>query len=379
MRWRNLLSQAFVCALAAALCPSASAVSSEAAKIELPGVTIGTTIAPPARIAAATPITGLQGPISKNEPNQCEGLTAPAVESLGGVREGGGAAVSPGDIELERLAPGTDYVACISILNFETKGAPLEGRLDDVDIVASDSPAGGINVLDQSTGVGTWVIPSTRSFSVPPGSRMKIPYIVHTPEILPAGTLVGGVAARFLGNSPIAAVVTQRVYVSGEGGQHRRLDISRIHSSRLLGRGSREDFNASFDAHNRSDYVESFVVGVKMTGLGRTVRNAKATNGSLLPDGKMRLTAKVEDLPWIGIFRPTLKVEERNGTQEIKLPWVLVLPPWPFVIALILAILFPIVYLLRRWWLNRQEWMQYLDDEDWDDEDEYDEDLHAYQ
>ncbi|MCW2949832.1 MAG: hypothetical protein JWN41_845 [Thermoleophilia bacterium] len=328
------------------------------------GVSLGNSVASPARIAAAQSIANHQGAISKNEPDQCKGLTASKVESIGGSRSGAPTlAVSPGDIELVDLQPDTDYVACLTILNFGTSGEPISGRLDDVDIKASDDPRGGIDVIDRSKGVGTWVMPATRTFSVPVGSRVHIPYVVHTPSRLPAGTVVGGLEAKFNSAGTVSSAITQRIYVSHGGGVHRQLQLSNVSGPRVLGRRGLHTYRTHFGVHNVSDYVETFEVKVKMSGLGRTVRQTKVTGGALLPDGSLRMAGEVDDMPWIGIFRPTLTLSSRQGPVSHTLPWVVVLPPWPYVVALLLAILIPLFVLLWRWRQRRAEWLMYLDDE----------------
>jgi len=340
------------------------------AKLAPDDVKIGTSIAGPARVVAAQPIKSVAGPVSQRELDQCEGLDAPRLEKLEGIRKGGGYAISPPDVELLNPAPNTDYRACITVLNFEQKGDPISGRIDDLDITSANDASGGISIIDDPSGVGTWITPSTRAITVPPASRLFIPYVIRTPAVLPAGTVVGGISARLTPPGSIRQAITQRVYASSPGGRHKPLTVRVPSSSRIIS-SDLKIFKATIDARNSSDYLETFTFGIDLSGLGRSVRKEKVSGGALLPDGRMQLKARVGGLPWIGLYRPSLEVVDREGKRKIKLPWVIVLPPWYFVVAIALAVLFPMFVLLRRWRENRLDWQQYLDDDE--DPNAYDE------
>lgn len=325
-----------------------------------------TALATADEIRAAVPFTKVAGPLIANEINQCEGLTKPKVAPNSSRRPDGGYAISPSDLEIRNLQPGTDYLACATFTNYQADGADVPVTLQDVDIRASEDEIAGVDVVEDTTGVGTWVHPSARRVVVPPGYRAVIPYILRTPSNLPAGTVVGGVKFSMDTEGSVAGAITQRIYVTNPGGTRRQLDVTNIGADRVINGTTKKTFHLRFNARNASDYVQTFNATVSLSGLGRTVRRTRVTGGTLMPDGELRVRAGVKSMPWIGLYRPKLQVTSREGTVTRTLPWVIVLPPTWFVIALGIAIALPIVYFVVMWRRRRAEWMQYLEDFDED-------------
>ena len=88
-------------------------------------------------------------------------------------------------------------------------------------------------------------------------------------------------------------------------------------------------------------------------------------------DGFLR---RHHDTQWIGVFRPKVSMVGRDGKVQTKtLPWIIVLPPWYYIAAVLVAIAFPI----WRWRRNRKRWQAVLamlgDDGELDDDVEWDE------
>jgi hypothetical protein len=361
--------------------PAALAAEQEGVK-DVRDIENHTGVATPAEIAAATAIKPYLHGASVTEPDLCvteDGapITSITTERDFGAVEGNGLRISPGGYDIADLVPGRDYRLCLVVKNYSPEPATI--AIDDVDLRASDSADAGIDLIDQTSGVGSWVVPATRTFVAEKGTSYKIPYILRVPDKLPAGTIVGGVrAVRQAIDQPVQAAVTQRLYISSPGGSRGSLKIEDVSSNRLItGKPGKAALNVHYTMRNVSDYLNGIKGALEISGLGRTVAKRKTPPTTLLPDETQRVDLREDGLPWIGVYRPTLRFETSTGVVEKKLPLVWVLPPWPFVVALLLAIIVPLFILARRWWENRQDWQQYLD-EDFD-EDEYDDlDAQAY-
>lgn len=349
---------------------------------DIQGVETGTSTASPQEIAGAQPITPYLSGASTNEPDACldtdgNPLTEFTEEVDRGVAEGNGLSVSPAAYEVTDLQPGVDYRLCVLIRNFSPQ--PAKVVVDDVDLRAAETADAGVTLIDQTNGVGTWVVPAKREFVAERGIVYKVPYVLRAPDKLPAGTVVGGVRiVRQAIDEPVQAAVTQRLYISSPGGARGKLKVEGLTSSTLItGKPGKAALNVKYTMRSPSDYLNSVTGELTVTGLGRKVASQKLSPTTLLPDGAERVRLRQDGLPWIGVYRPTITFETTNGTITKKLPLVWVLPPLLYTVLLVVALLIPVAYFILRWRRRRQEWMAYLEDEDGLGEDDHDGDPYA--
>lgn len=339
-------------------------------------------IATKAELARAEPLHPLLSGISKDYPDTCKGITEPLRERLTGIEPIEQFDIGPPQIESSNLTQGRTYLTCISIMNRAAKTVGFE--LTTVDIVGSPDPDQKQELRFQPSVVGTWLRPALTKVRLAPLERIFIPFVIDVPTGAPAGTNVGGLQVTRLDEAPGGGVTgagirvssIQKLIITFPGGEAKPVRVSRLKAPWILSRNKSEKvYRARFIAHNESSIVDAYDVKLDMTGLGRSVGATRTDTSVLLPGGAERVVLRIGDMPWIGIYRPTAEIRGRGGEVPVRLPWLLVLPPWPYVVALVVAALLPLVALVRRWRARRAEWMLYLDDEEEDPEAE---DAHAW-
>ena len=311
--------------------------------------------------AAARPLERELGAASRTEPDLCAGIDKPTTTPNNGTRAEGGISVSPASLELVNVVPGRTYRGCINITNYDD--VELRGYITDLDIVAGDELDASVKVEVNASGVGSWIVPGERAFRLGPMQNRSIPYIIEVPNPVPAGTVVGGIAAEIEPTGGIRSFLTQRVYSSSPGGTRGKLEVSDIDSDRVVMSDEAGTFRARLTVRNQSDYLESFDARLRLSVFGHTVLETAMPGAALLPTAGTRLVIREKDVPWIGVFRPEVQLNTRAGTITQKLPWVVVVPPTPYFVALLAAILLPLTYLIWRWHRRRKEWMAFLIDE----------------
>jgi hypothetical protein len=96
--------------------------------------------------------------------------------------------------------------------------------------------------------------------------------------------------------------------------------------------------------------------------LGRSVARVEGTPEVLIPASAQRQSLRWTGVPFIGVYTPTLRIESASGTRTIDLPRVWVLPPWPYILAVGVALLVLLIGVIRH--RRRTGWRAYLDDDD---------------
>ena len=320
-----------------------------------------------ASITAAEPgqrhLTG----ISKNYPPICDGVVTTKLEDTGAKSGVDRTDIGPPSVEFDKLEPGRSYSYCLFVQNLSDHVQNY--KVSAAELSGSDDPDQKQDIIRPPQSVGAWIHPLVTSVQVKPGFRQFIPYVVDVPRNPPRGTVAGAleiVRAQTPG-TPKQLVVTllHKVFINFPGGEAKPLEIRDVHAPRVLSRDmGQESYAVRFQVHNAGTVVETHHTNLSVSGLGRTIGKQRTNDSILLPNGTERVEIRVKDIPWIGFYRPKATVEGRAGKVAVDLPWLLVLPPWPFVVAFVLALLWPLVVFLRRWRANRRAWMQYLDEED---------------
>lgn len=335
-------------------------------------------LATSAELGAATPLegSGLLVGISKDYPKICKGRTATGLESTGVPATEERTDLGPPVIELDRLQGGTSYVYCLFVDNRSPRDKTF--TLTAVEIVGSDDPDTKQSVISPPVSVGTWLHPAATRFEIGSGERFYVPYVIDVPPNPPRGLVAGGlelseVRAGVATSPGFDISLVHKVFITFPGGEAKPLEYSNVRAPRILSRDKGQtSYTARFDVHNAGTLVDSYTVQLDMHGLLTKVGTAKSSPSLLLPNSSERSVSRVGDMPWIGFFRPTATLDGRDGEVEVELPWVLVLPPRPFVIAFLVALALPILAFVVRWRRRRREWMEYLAEEEEDGHDDHD-------
>ena len=305
--------------------------------------------------------------ISKDAPKLCTGTKVDTSRPITRSRERSGVGVFPAQIESNKLQPGTSYRSCIIVVN--TQESPVKMRLTTIEIVGSLDPEVGLELeLDPLT-IGRWLHPLVNEVIAQPGQSVEIPYVIDVPTDVPAGTVVGGVRITqdAAGEGLPAAIsnsVVHRIYATFPGGQQQRLEISDLRAPRLLSKKKGDlVYRTKFVVTNKGTVVDVFESKLEVSGLGRKIGDAKNPPQALLPNGATNVELVWRDLPWIGWYNPKVTVTSRAEDVEVDVPRVLILPPTIYVVALLLAVLLPILWFIWRFIRRRREWQQYVDEE----------------
>lgn len=319
-------------------------------------------LASPRDVAQAQPIRPFLVGRSASEPDVCaEGASREQV----GVRPGGGIGVSPAAWEIAGVKPGERYVACLLVHNMSDE--PVRFEITTVDIHGSPDPRNQIELDQSAMAAGSWVHPVTRTISAGPGERVRVPYVIQVSPDPPAGTTIAGVKVSERGEGAgarVGAGVVQRVYFTFPGGRSLPLEISDIDAPRLMTRrNSRVNYRAKFVVRNVGDTLDVYEPTLEVSGLGRTIVRVSGKQRAILPGGANDVTLTWKRIPWIGWYSPKVTIRSDVKQQTIQLPRVLVVPPLPYTIALVAAILLPLGALGWRWRKRRSEWKAYLDEE----------------
>lgn len=279
------------------------------------------------------------------------------------------------------LEPGHTYSYCVRIFNREGVDATYD--LAPVDIRVSRNPDVVIELeKGKPIGTGAWIHFERTLITIPSGTIALVPYVIKVPADAPPGTNFGGISIDEHGAPGSGLMITKsivvQVIVDIPGNATHKLNVDDIRYQRLLVHPQDKSFvGFSVVADNQGNAIEHIAGDITIKSItGHAVADLKLTPDRVLPKGRRRFRVMWNDPPWIGYFRPTLNVTSDSGVRRIQLKGIIVIPPWKFTIALILAILLPIVVLTFRWWRRKVEWKQYLesgefdDDESWDDADD---------
>lgn len=274
--------------------------------------------------------------------------------------------VSPPSLDVARLEPDTSYRYCVYIFN--QSGGPRTYLLSSVDLVGSSDPKQQVDIIDPPTAAGTWVQPAVPSVTVPARSDAIVPFVLRTPSSIPDGTSVAGLR---IANPPLdddqtgfnASVLTY-IYVTAGDAKPSTPEVRDVSAPRLMING-RDDvtYRARFNVSNPGRTIIEYDASLSVGAFGRTVHKSSRGRSPLLPGGSHDVVLEWKDVPWIGIYRPTAVLKHEGRSTEVRLPWLFILPPVPYVIAILAAILVPLAYVFYRWRRRRKEWMAYLMEE----------------
>lgn len=311
----------------------------------------------------------------------CGGATQVDRDVIEGSHGAGTIVLSPAVTEVKDLQPSTVYAHCLMIHNRQSK--PQRFELSNVDLVGSANPDQQQEFLDPPSVLGTWIRTAVDAITLQPGERARIPYSITTPASLPGGSLSAAIkvvqvdeVGPVQGGAKVVPAVLERIYLTLPGGVSKPLVISDERAPKLLQRRKRQlTYTARFNVRNDGTITDVYTVDLNVEGLGRRVGSVHRAPATILPGGAGRVDLVWSEVPWIGWFRPVALVRSRAGTVEVVFPHVWVLPATPYVAALMVAALLPVLFVLVSWRRRRQEWLAYLDDELLDEEaDSYDED-----
>ncbi|MEU4268286.1 DUF916 domain-containing protein [Streptomyces sp. NPDC026092] len=237
--------------------------------------------------------------------------------------------------------PGTTVKDQVTVAN--KTGAPLTFRLYGADAYNTERD-GGFAVRtsqEKQTGAGAWIKPERTRVTVPPRSKVTVPYTLTVPEDAEPGDHPGAVVAldeRIEAGSGSVAVGVQRavgarVYLRVNGPTVPALaveDVTLDQDRPLVPGAGTSSAVISYTLHNRGNVTLNPKVALRAEGVfGRTLlaRDLAKIPSELLPRQKIRLTERWTGSPQFDWGEVTLTatakdVRESGRASFLALPWL---------------------------------------------------------
>jgi hypothetical protein len=265
------------------------------------------------------------------------------------------------------MNPGETRIEEVSFQNRTGKTATL--AISTATITSDDSDF--LRIADEARfGAKAWVTPEARKVVLKHGETVRLAVTVKVPVGADPGShyavirgALGPEVTPVKGESVAAfkSAVALQYFINVAGERIVSGEISSTEAPRLVQRKQGSYVPVSVRFKNTGNITNEVVGKVRFTSIfGRTVRQLPIRKGIVLRGSERQFDVIWNDPPWIGRFTPIVVVTGMDGKpQKRTLPAVWVVPPWPYGLALILAILIP----LTRIWLRRRREIRRIMDE----------------
>ena len=252
------------------------------------------------------------------------------------------------------------------------------------DLQASSDPGTFVQLVrDAEFGAGSWVDPQKDRIKLEHGELIEFFLVVRPPVDAPVGSHYAGIEA-FVEAEPgtSAAQVALNFSALGQlllnvpGDEVLDTNIVRVTPSETLFFGGsfidrflRETPFVSYDirVENKGNVTEH--VGGKLvvkSMFGNTVRTFKIPERVVLRGSSATIRVVWNNPPRFGRFTAEAQLDTDAGPKERKSDAVTILPPWWWFLVLLVVIGVPMGI---RWYNNRDDWREYLDEDYEDDHD----------
>ena len=354
--------------IAAIVVLAVAAPSALAATSEAPAHPIDPAMS--ARLEAARSLYDLRTGISEDTPNTC--TTEVVSEVNPNAANQGSLEAGPPKFVVEAPTSGT-WRFCFHVRNRSQDVRTL--NLSTVDVFGSSDPKVTLDTSDDPKAAGSWITLAVPSVTLQPGELVRVPYVLEIPPDPPKGALAAGIRISDPPPEGDTSAVTRSLVVQlgleFPGGVARKPVVEDIESTRFIWSDRSPNVTrATFTIRNDGTVIDTVTPAMRIDGLfGIEVGATSTTPEVLLPEGAYRTSLRWSDVPFAGVYRPTLTIRSQHGDRTIELPRVYVLPPWPWLVVIGLSVAVFVFGFIRS---RRAQWKQYLDEE-YDVDDEYDE------
>lgn len=330
------------------------------------------TTSPTPRAATGADLTALESlwpkrtGVSRSEPNYCQPIVSRDVNlsatNTNSIEAG------PPKFLVEGLEAGATYRHCVFVFNRQKQ--PRTFELGTLDVDGSLDPRVTLRTEDKPSAVGAWITPALTTLTLQPGERALVPFTLQVPEQPPVGTNVGGVRVTDItnkegsnGGALVRRSIILQLQVTFPGGESQDLSITQVRAPKFIWRGrDSTKYHLRYVVSNKGTVVDSITPTLRVDGLfGRRVFSVKGTPDVVVPGSAQYGRLRWGEVPWIGRYTPELVVKSEQGTRVVPLPTLWVIPPWPYVAAVGIALL---ATLIGFWHRRRHSWRQYLEDDD---------------
>lgn len=266
-------------------------------------------------------------------------------------------------------------------------GETVTIRISVGDLEASPDPGTFVRLVRNAEfGAGSWVRPEIDVATIEHGQRMEFSLFVTPPKDAPVGSHYAGLQAVVeqpagTGDARVDLSVAAlgQLLFNVPGDIRRGGEITRIKPSdtlffggsfvdRFFGGPPFVSYDISYrNTGNVTEHLSGEIVVKSMFGNAvRTFTIPRKEARIVLRGSTGTIRVLWADPPAFGRFTAEARLETDDGPKEKNSPPVTILPPWWWILLLLVALAVP---LLLRWWRNRTDWQQYLDDDVDDDGD----------
>ncbi len=289
-------------------------------------------------------------------------------------------------VDVERDLQAGDAFTCLLMIR-NRRPATTTFQLEPYGVIGSKSPNTAFEFVgadDERFGAtaGPWLEPLVPDVTIPPRGVVRVPVKVTIPDDPPVGSAYGSVnvvsRTRASAGENVLGIESQAatIFLLRVGGEGRPdLGLGDVEAPRL--RWNRDPWTLTANLDNDGTLHATSSGRVRVRSLfGNVVAELPIDRETILPGGREPIAATWKGVPWIGLYRYDVRVENGPATEGDTPPtsvatadgWFVALPPW-WVLALVAALL---VVLVVRWWRNRGEDHAWADEsgDEFDDEPE---------
>lgn len=281
--------------------------------------------------------------------------------------------LTPDRVE-RNVIPGQSTIIPIRIMN--GADVPVKAVLSVQDLEAADDSDRFVQAVKKAKfGASTWITPETNEISLVSGEQVELNLTVLPPPNAPVGANYAALRVSVQevdkdGKTKVgfrASGISQLfLTVPGEVVRDTRIAATRVSDQWMFNGGGFVSYEV--DIENRGN-VHDLVSGevVIQSLFGNSVAKLKLDERYILRGSTRTVRVIWTDPPRFGRFSGTATITGRADKKLSKqVPQVTVLPPWWWIALGVLVVLLPIGVTWKR---RRDDWKQYLDDEDFDEDD----------
>lgn len=260
--------------------------------------------------------------------------------------------ISPPVFESPVLEPGERFVCVVEIHSRYDRRATFELRT--VGIRGSHSSRASATFLDEedpdaANTAASWLEPVVDEVTLDPRGVAEVPVVVTIPDDPPVGSAFGAldIVAKSTETGPgdtnlgieTHVLASFLLAVGGEG--RPKYELGDVRAPKLRWNRDPWTLRANLDNDGTLHAVPRGRVRIRSL-FGNVVNELKVADLPLLPGGRARIDRTWDDVPWFGVYRWDLVVNDgdpvRTDESVRTEGWFVALPPW-WVLAIAAAVI----------------------------------------
>jgi hypothetical protein len=269
------------------------------------------------------------------------------------------------DFFVYQLKPGQQLKDTVGVSNYSDQPLTFKIYARDAFSTPGDASFGLAGEEDKPSDVGSWITmpPDVTQYTVQPGTRADIPFIITVPPDATPGDHAGGIIAALVSTQEtskegaglnVLQRVGARVYIRVEGPLAPAMDVTQLNvtydNSFMALLGGRAA-TVTYELKNAGNVRLTPQVSVKLKDpLGRTVKSAPLKDiAELLPGASIVVTQSFTGVPPTGRLTAEVSaVTFGEGAASVKRTETIWAMPWLLLVAIAVTAVAFLVWLRRR-------------------------------